>query len=131
MNSLTQCQTNTLQAVLAKRTGELAAEIRAALLASDDLHYRDIAGSVTDTADEALARSLVDVEAAFLDRHVRELRDIDAARERMQQGCYGVCVDCGDTVPYARLSAYPAAKRCFGCQQQREQKDSSKTLSNL
>jgi DnaK suppressor protein len=62
--------------MLAKRTGEVAVEIRAALRASDDLHYHDIAGSVTDTADEALARSLVDIEAAFLDRHVRELRQL-------------------------------------------------------
>ena len=32
----------------------------------------------------------------------------------------GICIDCGDAVAYERLAAYPTAKRCLGCQQQRE-----------
>ena len=60
------------------------------------------------------------MDAAFIDRHISELRDIEAARGRMQKGAYGICIDCGDAVAYGRLAAYPTAKRCVRCQQQRE-----------
>jgi DnaK suppressor protein len=120
MKHLTQLQIDTLTQALAARTRVLAARIREELAASDTQHYRDLAGTVTDAADEALADALVDVDIAIIDRQVNELRDIDAARERMQHQRYGMCIDCGDAVPYERLAAYPTAKRCVRCQQQRE-----------
>ena len=30
------------------------------------------------------------------------------------------CIDCGQPIPFARLEAYPTAKRCLRCQQIRE-----------
>lgn len=50
--------------------------------------------------------------------HAQELRDlaeIDAALARLDEGGYGVCVDCGAGIPVARLQARPAAKRCIAC----------------
>lgn len=120
MKHLTERQVDELSRSLAQRTRSLAARVREELAASDQQHYRDIAGSVTDTADEALAGALVDVDTAIIDRHINELRDIEAARARMTLKTYGTCIDCGDAVPYARLAAYPTAKRCVRCQQQRE-----------
>ena len=35
-------------------------------------------------------------------------------------GGYGECVDCGNAIPYPRLAAYPAAKRCVACQEKAE-----------
>lgn len=120
MKHLIASQLDSLTAQLRCRASELATRIREELAASEHQHYRDLAGSVTDTADESLARALVDVDAAIVDRHVAELRDIDAARERMARSAYGICVDCGDEVAYERLAAYPTAKRCVHCQQLRE-----------
>jgi DnaK suppressor protein len=117
---LTPRQVQTLTMSLSASTRFLATRVREALSASESQHYRDLAGAVTDTADEALASALVDVDTALIDRHVNELRDIDAARSRMATETYGLCVDCGDAVPYERLVAYPTAKRCLRCQQQRE-----------
>ncbi len=120
MEHLNGTQVQGLTLKLSERIRYLAARIRDELAASDVQHYRDLAGAVTDTADEALASALVDVDAAIMDRHVRELRDIEAARERMANQTYGICIDCGDAVPYERLAAYPTAKRCVRCQQRRE-----------
>lgn len=120
MKNLTTTQIEALTRQLNERTRTLAARVREELAASDTQHYRDLAGAVTDTADEALASALVDVDTAIIDRHVVELRDIEAARERMRKQTYGICVDCGDDVAYERLAAYPTAKRCLPCQQQRE-----------
>jgi RNA polymerase-binding transcription factor DksA len=120
MKHLNQRQIWDLTLQLSQRTAYLAARVREELAASDRQHYRDLAGAVTDTADEALASALVDVDTEIIDRHILELRDIEAARVRLKNETYGVCIDCGDAVPYERLAAYPTAKRCVRCQQQRE-----------
>jgi DnaK suppressor protein len=117
---LTARQIDELKAQLGVRTRDLATRVREELAASQHQHYRDLAGMVTDTADEALARALVDVDTAIIDRHIVELRDIEAARERLRLGTYGICIDCGDDVVFERLAVYPTAKRCVHCQQQHE-----------
>lgn len=50
----------------------------------------------------------------------RELRSIDNALERIREGSYGVCGDCGSNIPQARLQALPEATLCIRCQQQSE-----------
>jgi len=45
------------------------------------------------------------------------------AREAMQQieeGVYGICADCSENIPAARLQAKPEATRCVNCQLERE-----------
>ncbi|MCR2800677.1 TraR/DksA C4-type zinc finger protein [Microbacterium sp. zg-Y818] len=44
-----------------------------------------------------------------------ERAELEAARERVAQGTYGVCVTCGAEIPVARLQARPAADRCVVC----------------
>ena len=44
------------------------------------------------------------------------LHDIEQAQQRMAQGLYGVCVDCGDEIPLLRLMAQTTAIRCAACQ---------------
>ncbi|WP_432257342.1 TraR/DksA family transcriptional regulator [Cupriavidus sp. TMH.W2] len=34
----------------------------------------------------------------------------------------GVCIDCQQAIPFARLQAYPAAMRCTACQNLHEQR---------
>lgn len=131
MKHLTQKQVEELARRLTERTRSLAARVREELVASDTQHYRDLAGSVTDTADEALASALVDVDTAIIDHHVNELRDIAAAQERMKMQTYGICIDCGEEVAYERLAAYPIAKRCVPCQQQRERVYARRGTPNL
>ena len=55
-----------------------------------------------------------------IDRHIEEIRDIDAALIRIADGNYGTCTDCGGTIDPERLKAYPTAKRCHRCQVQYE-----------
>jgi len=73
-----------------------------------------------DSGDESLASTLADFNMARLDRQVQGLRDIEAAFLRIKNGEYGVCIDCEEDIGYARLQAYPTAKRCIECQQRRE-----------
>jgi RNA polymerase-binding transcription factor DksA len=45
----------------------------------------------------------------------RELADIDAALTRIQEGCYGTCVNCGGPMGLQRLRAIPEARYCMAC----------------
>lgn len=43
------------------------------------------------------------------------LTQIDAALRRLDDGTYGVCIDCGTAVGRERLAALPATARCMSC----------------
>ncbi len=120
MSDLTDLQIGELKLHLAQRLRELKVEIREALIQSDRQHHKDLAGSVADAGDEAVADMLVDLDIALADRHVVELRDVEAALGRIRDGSFGVCIDCGNAIGHERLSAYPVAKRCIRCQQRHE-----------
>lgn len=48
-----------------------------------------------------------------------ELRELDAAAGRVDDGTYGICDRCAEPIADARLEALPAARRCVGCVRQR------------
>jgi DnaK suppressor protein len=58
----------------------------------------------TELADYTLSQ--------LLESQRRELTLIDAAFQRMEQGVFGQCVDCGTDIPIERLEAVPFAIRC-------------------
>lgn len=118
--ALPQEQIRRLREALDQRAALLIEEVRSELERSGEQHYIELAGRVTDTGDAAVADLLADLGAAIIDRQINEIRDIDAARRRIETGSYGVCIDCGTEIGFERLMAYPTAKRCFPCQSQRE-----------
>ena len=113
---LNRDQINAFRENLELRFRELREEIRQALLQSDEQSYIELAGRVHDMEEASVADLLVDVSLADIDRHVGEIRDIDAALGRIATGTYGVCTDCGEGIEVARLEAHPTAKRCRPCQ---------------
>ena len=92
------------------------------LLGTADLPVGEVAapepGDEVDVANEEVAQRLDD---ALADHYRGQLSDIEAARARIRTGDYGVCIDCHEAIPYARLQAYPTAKRCTACQRRHEQ----------
>lgn len=121
MSDLTDLQIDDLKTRLVQRSRELKDEIRENLIRSDEQHHKDVAGEVADEGDEAVADMLVDIDTALADRHVAELRDVESALQRMHDGIFGVCIDCGADIGHERLTVYPTAKRCLRCQQRHEQ----------
>lgn len=49
-----------------------------------------------------------------------ELRDILAALERMDEGEYGTCTECGDEIDVGRLEVLPSARMCIQCAEEAE-----------
>jgi DnaK suppressor protein len=124
-------QIETLRAELERRRAGLLQEIRDELLQSDDEHYVDLAERVHDVAEESVADLLSDVELAVIDRHIREVLDIEGALQRIAMGSYGICVDCEGPIVYRRLQAYPTASRCRDCQQHYEQTHAGTSLPRM
>lgn len=64
-------------------------------------------------------QGLVDLERLGAAERL-ELRRIDAAMARLDEGLYGTCAACGTAIEPRRLTALPWAVRCAGCEEARE-----------
>lgn len=62
---------------------------------------------------DALQGQAMSVEARR--RRQLELRNIDAALQRIEAGEYGYCEDCGEWIAAGRLQVDPAAPLCVDC----------------
>ena len=70
---------------------------------------------VRHAALEGYAQDLVEVLEALGLSDQAELRRIDAALARIEDGSYGVCVNCGEDIAPARLEAVPDTPLCVNC----------------
>ena len=118
--SLNKKQIEELKRAIDQRIESLQAEVREGVDRTRNDTYGELAGSAPDTGDEAVADLIADLENAEVDRDVHELREFEAARERIAQGNYGDCPDCGGEIDIARLRVSPAALRCVRCQSMHE-----------
>ena len=118
--ALTEKQTEVLRGMIDKRRGVLLAELRQDAARVREQPYAEHAGSAPDAGDESVASLIADLEQADVTRDLDEFRALEAARERLKGGEYGVCVDCGNDIGFERLKAFPGAVRCVRCQERHE-----------
>lgn len=121
MAAPTSSQLDQLVAKLNEDYQVLLREVRGELENSGNQHRIDLLNREPgDSGDESLASTLADFNITIVDRQVHGMRDIEAALQRIRDGEYGTCIDCGDDIAFARLLAYPTARRCIVCQEKRE-----------
>ena len=58
-----------------------------------------------------------DLEFALMQMKAETAEKISDALARLDQGTYGLCVDCGDEIAPPRLRALPFAARCKDCEE--------------
>ena len=109
-----------LRALIEKRREALLAELHEDAERAREAPYSEHAGSVTDAGDQSVAALMADLSQADLNRDLDEVRALEAALERIKQGRYGTCEDCGGDVGLERLRAFPGASRCLPCQQRHD-----------
>ena len=117
---LTDQQAKELRGILETRRNALLAELREDAARTREQPYAEHAGPAPDSGDESVATLIADLEQADVTRDLDEFRALEAARERLKDGGYGECIDCGNDVGYERLKAFPAALRCLRCQDRHE-----------
>lgn len=118
MAHLTEEQLAHLKQLLDEREKVLRADLQREVGEKDD--YVDVATEAPDPGDSSFANLSVDLGNAAVTRDITELRKIEAARQRMENGTYGECVECETEIPYGRLEVQPTAERCAPCQEMYE-----------
>lgn len=118
--NLTQTQNAALARSLDRIEQGVREKIQETMPAAADEKYADMAGTVHDFGDEALASTEQDFNHVLHERYLRELQEIEAVRRRLSAGEANRCAECGEEIGYDRLLAYPFATRCVDCQERHE-----------
>ena len=77
-------------------------------LSSMPIHMADIG---SDNFEQEFTLSLMQSEESTLEL-------IESGLERIEEGVYGSCTECGCKIPKARLNALPYTPHCVKCAQQ-------------
>jgi RNA polymerase-binding transcription factor DksA len=62
-----------------------------------------------------------DVTLGLIESEEEELREIDAALDRIKKGAYGRCETCSKMIPKPRLKVIPYARLCVECKKRQEE----------
>lgn len=82
-------------------------------------------GEVRDVEEQSVDDFVQEVDFALMQMKSETLRKIDEAIQRLEQGRYGICVECGIEIAPARLKAVPFAAACRSCQEAKESQDAA------
>lgn len=113
---------------------ELLAQIRQRLVVLEDEIGRKLGEAsqefsaferIGDSGDLSSILNEGEVEMSEALRDIDEWRGLRGALRRVDEGTYGVCVDCGVEIPFERLRASPMALRCVDCQTRAERREYS------
>jgi DnaK suppressor protein len=86
----------------------------------------DHSDNYPDPTDRAAAESDRSFELRIRDRERKLLNKIKEAVERIDNGTYGICDECGDDIASERLEARPVTTYCIDCKTRQEQEEKSK-----
>jgi DnaK suppressor protein len=75
---------------------------------------------VLDAVESSEADIQGDIEFALIQMKSETLNKINDALNRLEQGNYGNCFECGEEIAEKRLRALPFAVRCKDCEEARE-----------
>ena len=74
-----------------------------------------------DPADRATAESDRAFTLRLRDRERKLIKKIQQALTRIDDGEFGVCVECGEEIGIARLKARPMTTLCINCKSKQEE----------
>lgn len=78
--------------------------------------------TMPDQADQASYDYDRNVGMRIRDREVRLIKKIKQALERLDEGTYGLCEECGEHIPEKRLEARPVTTQCVECKDDHEKR---------
>lgn len=99
---------------------DLLAEVRSKNAEAASLRDEGVA----DVADLGLTDNLGELLHLLSDSKREEIMNIDEALERLRQGRYGQCLECGEMIDIERLELRPYTRFCIACKTEREKEES-------
>lgn len=118
---------HTLRSLIEARLDTLQREI--AFKLGDAIDVTQALEHVGDNADQSVVDDAATADFADARRDLVEYHAGRAALRRLEEGSYGVCIDCGEAIAAARLTASPFASRCLDCQSRSEHASGLKPAS--
>jgi DnaK suppressor protein len=109
---MTNLELKTLDSVLQRR----ARELLRSLVGADQI----VVERSADQFDAQVLAAERESSAQALAQQFRLLRQIQAARNRIILGSYGICLNCDGEIAVKRLQAVPWAEYCLSCQTEAE-----------
>lgn len=74
-----------------------------------------------DLGDQAMTSIMENLRNSLQDTELNEYNRIVTALQMIEEGSYGVCIDCHRSISEKRLLSYPNATRCVACQEEYEE----------
>ena len=108
--------TESIKKILLKKRVELLKDLNKDLKSEKNDFDSEI-GDFYDNADTERGRQLFHLLSG---REQDKLNAIDDALQRIEDGTYGVCEECGKKIHKERLKIMPFAKFCVACQSEME-----------
>jgi DnaK suppressor protein len=99
--------------LLEEKKTELSAELAKARNAEEETNEE----STQDIADKAVSSYTREFLYSLTDGERTVLLRIDEALNRIDEGTYGYCLNCGTQMSDKRLAAVPWAPHCVDCQE--------------
>ena len=104
------------QKILHAQRDELQGNAKRAL--SGDIHVDP--DDFPDEIDTASSEVTLQFTGRLREREQGLLAKIDAALQKIEEGEYGACVNCGEEIGVKRLRARPVAELCIDCKSEQE-----------
>jgi DnaK suppressor protein len=76
-----------------------------------------------DPADRATAESDRSFTLRLRDRERKLIKKVQEALNRIDEGEFGECEECGEQIGYARLKARPVTTLCIKCKSKQEEEE--------
>lgn len=84
--------------------------------------YKNLSSEDTaEVGDQASIAETLNEVGSVMRHYEKRLVRVQNARNRLNNGHYGRCAQCGETISEERLLARPDALFCYDCTRQREQ----------
>lgn len=84
--------------------------------------------NLPDPSDRATLESDRNFTLRIRDRERKLIGKIKEALERIDNGSYGICEECGEQISEARLKARPVTTLCIDCKKNQEKEEKVKGI---
>jgi DnaK suppressor protein len=109
-----------LKRMLEDRRREILSEVQSRIKDVRTEGASGVTTGVVDAVETSEADIQEDIEFALIQMKAETLQRINEALDRLEEGTYGRCFECGEEISEARLRALPFAVRCKDCEEARE-----------
>jgi DnaK suppressor protein len=118
MATMTKKREDYFKKLLTKRLDDLLVEANKTVTGMTDQ-----GGNFPDPTDRATLESDRNFTLRIRDRERRLIVKIKNALDRLENGAFGICEECGEAISDKRLKARPVTTLCINCKKKQENQE--------